>query len=368
MISDRERRDLIERRDLEYAEQRRKLGEYRRQSPPRAGRCDSDFQAALQAAYDEGRVLHLNADVALDATVAIRMDRSHTGWHGLDGHGYRITSHVKGAPVLRFYMDDQTPVSTCSRSMVLANFSMLGNGDEEGGVIVEVPFNDRWLVNPLWRDLWFEYIGGEAGMQTVGSIFEGNLYSVGTMDCKGAGLIFRNAGPSGNQGMVSALRLFGGTHRQNGGPGIMMDQYDGPPDVRLSGLYFCSNKDVGLLTRCGCETVSDCGFENNAGDGIYFENRIYLRNCSGSTFGPQKNLLRGYVCNPATIRSCRVQGYGGAGNDENWPKLASLIGSGVVTVSDCDEGGEIEHGEGVILSIMQTAETGTVRRPPGRRL
>src|SRR5262245_42620188 len=199
----------------------------------------SEFQKALQQAFDEGTVLQLNNDVVVDTSVDIRITQSHQGWFGLDGNMHKIVSTVEAGPVIRVFMDAETPAGTCSRGMFFGNFSLLGCGHEEGGLVFIVPANDRWLVNPEWRSIWIEGTGGFAWIAIEGSIFEGNLYSVGTMNCQEHGAYFNHAGPSNNLGVVSALRWYGGTHRQNGGDGILVNEYNGPYDVRLYGLYFC---------------------------------------------------------------------------------------------------------------------------------
>src|SRR5262245_15466225 len=313
----------------------------------------SDFQTALQAAFDEGSVLHLNAPLTLEAPVAVKMQNTFQGWVGFDGGMNKITSLVNGAPAIRLYMDESVPQGTCSRGMFVGNFSMLGCGEEANGLQIDVPFNDRWLVNPELRSLWFEGIGGNAGLAVMGSIFEGNLYSVGTMDCKGNGIYFANAGAPDNFGVVSALRFFGGTQRQNGANGIAVDQYNGPADVRLFGLYFCGNADCGIYALAGLELVDACGFENNyGGQGIYVENFATLRNCTGSTYGPQGYLVRGYTIGCMTLRACGVLGYGGG-----TPKLGTFTGSGSVYLADCDRSAiEADNSVTVTEVEVQTGE------------
>jgi len=311
---------------------------------------DTDFQRALQAAFDEGRVLHLHAPLTLDAPVAVKINYSNQGWFGFDGGMNKIHSNVEGQPALRFYMDESVPQGTCARGMMLKDFSIIGGG-KGGGLQCDIPFNDRWLGNLELRSLWFEGIAGKAGCTIAGSIFESFGYNVGTMDCEGAGMYFANVGPDGNKGIVSAWRLFGGTHRQNGGNGILMDQYDGPADVRMFGLYFCSNAKEGISTISGLELVDGCGFENNGNAGIYLQNFATLRNCSGSTYGVQAYLVDAYLVNPLQLHSCGVVGYGGGA-----PKLAKLQGDSVVTLSSSGDGSDCEvSGDGIQLQIVQTA-------------
>lgn len=315
-------------------------------------KCDppptnSAFEQSLQAAVDAGEVLHLNESITIDAPVSIRLRQSHQAWHGIDGHNYKIVSKVRGGPVMRFYMDESVPQGTCTRSFVCQGFSLIGGGEEEGGLVFDIPYNDRWLVNPLWRDIWIEGTAGKAGLSIVGSIFEGNLYCVGTMDCKENGVYLGNSGPPGNVGIVSALRWYGGTQRQNGAAGILVDAYDGPADIRYYGLYFCANRDTGISTLAGIELADGCGFENNGGQGIYFNNFAKLQNCTGSTNGSQQYLVRGFLANPVLMSGCSMVGY--LGGD---PKLANLSGQGEATLIASGDGRDVEASGNVTVKIV----------------
>jgi hypothetical protein len=304
--------------------------------PPDPPMPDSDFQKALQAALDAGTVLHLNADITIDAPVAVKINSSQIGWFGLDGGMHKIRSNVGNGPAIRFYMDDSVAQGVCARGFFCGNLGMIGSGNESALIQADVPFNDRWLVNPEFRSLWLEGSGGD-GIVLRGSIFEGNLYSVGTMNCKGNGAVLAQAGPDNNKGVLSAMRWYGGTHRQNMGHGILYEDYGGPHDVRLYGLYFCENHKNGINALCGLELVDGCGFENNGADidnpaAIYAENFCYLRKCTGSTHGTQPWLLRGYVVGEFSLDTCSVAGYGG-GN----PQIANLTGQGSVRLVGTDQ-------------------------------
>jgi hypothetical protein len=309
----------------------------------------SDFQTALQAACDEQRVLRLNGPITLDAPVAVKINHSASTWFGLDGGLNRITSNVVGAPAIRFYMDESVPVGTCARAMMVRDFSMFGAG-RGTGLQLDIPFNDRWLVNLEMRSLWFEGIGGKAACTVAGSIFESFAYNIGTQNSEGAGLYFANAGPDGNRGVVSAFRIFGGTQRQNKGAGYLVDQYDGPGDVRMYGLYFCENGKEGISSLAGLELVDGCGFENNhGGSGIYVSNYATLQKCTGSTHGPQQYLITGYLANPMSLRSCSVVGYGGGA-----PRLGKFSGNGKVLLSDSGDGANVDAEAGVTVEVVAT--------------
>lgn len=303
----------------------------------------SDFQAALQAAFDAGKVLELNADITLNAPVAVKIKSSFQGWVGLDGHMKRIRSNVSGAPAIRVYMDASTPVGTCARGFFWGNHSLICGGHEAGGIQFDVPFNDRWLVAPEWRSIWIEGAGGKFGMAVIGSIFEGQIFGGGTMNCHDNGMYFGNAGQAGNVGVVSALRYYGGMNRQNAGHGFCVDAYDGPYDVRLIGGYYCENGKNGVFSLAGMQTISDCGFENNhGGAGIHVENRGTVINSSGSTHGIQAYLVDAYVVGDLQLINCSVEGYAG-GN----PRLAKVAGTGRVWATACGDAPTIDKSGGV---------------------
>ena len=300
----------------------------------------SDFQRALQDAFDNGRVLELHDDVTLDQPVEVSIKSSYRGWFGLDGRFHKITSRVQDQPALRIYMEDVHGV--CARCMFVGNFSMEGCGEETALLRIEVPVADSWLVNPELRSLWFEGSGGD-GFQIIGSIFEGNLYSVGTMNCLGNGGYFAHA----NGGIVSALRWFGGTQRQNGGHGVCVDAYDGPYDVRLFGLYLCENAGFGVSMLAGCASIDGCGFENNhGGAGIYFCNRATLAHCNGSTWGPQGYLVKAFLANDCLVRGCAVEGYSGGD-----PKLAFFEGEGAVWLTGSGDGTNVDRSGSVRVIV-----------------
>lgn len=288
---------------------------------------DSDFQTALQNAVDSNSVLTLTGDVTLEAPVAIKIKDSFQGWFGLDGAMHKINSRVSGQPALRFYMDGSVPAGVCARSMFVGNLKFQGAGNEDALLQIDVARPDKWLVNPELRTIYCEG-SGNVGIRLMGDLFEGNLYGVSTMNCKGDGVHLANL----EGGVMSAMRWFGGTQRQNGGHGILYEGYDGPHDMRLFGLYFCENGKNGINALCGLELVDACGFENNhGGAAIYAENFCYLRKCTGSTYGPQPWLLQGYVVGEFSLDTCSVAGYNGGA-----PKIAQLTGGGTVRLVGTD--------------------------------
>jgi hypothetical protein len=306
---------------------------------------DSDFQKALQAAFDNQSMLTLNGNITLDVPVSVRIKDSWIGPFGIDGGHHRITSKVKGAPAIRIYMDGSTPKGVMARALKLVDFSMLGSGEEANGLQVDVPFNDRWLAASEWRSLWFEGFGGHASA-IIGSIFESYCYNIGTQDNRGAGLFFGNAGASGNQGIVSAFSVFGGTHRKNGGPGAWMAGYDGPSDVKFFGCYFVEGHDVGINAEAGLELVDACGFENNKEIGIAFNNFGNIRNSNVSSWGPQKFLCSGYLNGNVTLRSCGARGYSGGA-----PRLGTFRNKGTVTLSDSGDASMVDVSDSVTVVV-----------------
>jgi hypothetical protein len=285
---------------------------------PRAGEA-ADFQQQLQAIVDDGDVMKLTADVILDTPVVITITKSNRGWFGLDGCFHKIHSTVAGQPALTFVMP-QDIHGVCARGFFLGNLTMLGNQTEEGALKIDAAAGDSWLVNAHLENLWVENFGGKAALACRGNVFESSWYDVSTMDNAGAGIHFVNAGAGA---IVSAMHLFGGTQRQNGGAGILVDQYDGPGDISVYGMYFCENKGGGYHSWAGVELLSKCGFENNVDFGINVQNYAHLHRCTGSTHGTQPQLIIGYLANPWVIDDCSMVGYGGAD-----PHFGSFTGNG----------------------------------------
>lgn len=277
------------------------------------------FQNDLQAAVDAGQVYKLDRDIGIDQPVTITIRHSHRGWFGLDGQHHKIFSLVERAPALTFLMpEDQHLI--CARGFHLGNLTMVGNQTEEGALNIDAAAGDSWLVNAHLENLWVENFGGKAAIRCRGNVFESSWYDVSTMDNAGAGIHFINAGAGA---VVSAMHLFGGTQRQNGGAGILVDQYDGPGDITVYGMYFCENKGGGYHSWAGVELLDKCGFENNSEWGINVQNYAHLRRCTGSTHGTQSQLVIGYLANPWVIDDCSMTGYSGGD-----PSFGTFTGNG----------------------------------------
>jgi hypothetical protein len=290
-----------------------------RDAPPVAS--SQGFAEDLQAAVDAGQVYKMTGDITLDRPVTVDIRKSHAGWFGLTGNYFKVYSRVQGAPAITFRMaDGSTPNGTCARAFLLENLTVLGSGQEDGGIKIDVPAQGSWLVNPSISNLWIEGCGGKGAFVMRGNIFEGTLYSVGTQDNLGSGIYLANAGGAA---VLSAIRIYGATQRQNNDWGILCDQYDGPSDVRIHGMYFCLNKKGGINYWSGLELIEDCGFENNGEYGLNVQNFCHMNRVTGSTNGTQPILVIGYLANPWTLTDCAMTGYMG-GN----PTFGSFTGNG----------------------------------------
>jgi hypothetical protein len=309
----------------------------RRKRPPPT----TQFEQDLQAAIDDGQVLQLNADITLEQPVRIKIRHSHQGWFGLDGGFHKIHSTVQGEPALSFVMPEDLH-GVCARGFFLGNLSMLGDGNEEGGLVVDAIAGDSWLVNAELRSIWIEGMGGKAAIICAGNVFESSWYNVSTMDNKGAGIYFANRTAGA---IVSAMHLYGGTQRSNDGAGILIDQYDGPGDISVHGMYFCENKGGGYHSWAGCELLDKCGFENNSEFGINVQNYCHMRRCTGSTHGTQPLLVIGYLANPWVIDDCAMVGYSGGE-----PRFGQFTGNGQrLTLRGKYDSSLITIGQGVDL-------------------
>jgi hypothetical protein len=137
------------------------------------------------------------------------------------------------------------------------------------------------------------------------------MFNVCTSDNGDAGLGFENIGPSGNVGIISAFGLYGCTHRKNGGAGIHLIGYGGPNNVKIDRAYFVDGFNVGINAEAGLDACTACGFENNTGPGVSFNNYAMLRDCIGSTSGdrgsPQPYLAQGYLNGPISRRCSPIR-------------------------------------------------------------
>src|SRR5215475_9612112 len=114
-----------------------------------------NFQQTLQEVIDKGGVYRLEADVTVDQPVVIEITHSHRGWFGLDGQHHKIYSTVQGRPALSFVMPENLS-NVCARGFFLGNLTMIGSGQEEGGLMLDARAQNAWLVNAHLENLWIE--------------------------------------------------------------------------------------------------------------------------------------------------------------------------------------------------------------------
>ncbi len=229
---------------------------------------------------------------------------------------------INGADVITYQV---TQPGIDVRYLQLEGFLVAGNGKEGTGLKVTCPLNTSWIYGSVLRDVEVEGCGGVHGLWLNGSVFESSLFNVCSDGNRqnGVGLSHDAAG-----GEVSALAIFGGTHRKNGMAGIAA--VAGARDFKCFGTYFVENKGQGIWAEQGFTLLQGCGFENNGGVGVQFQNYGHMIGCTGSSFGPQVYLAQGYLAGDATIMACEIEGYSGF---EAGIKLAKMDGNGTLTVS-----------------------------------
>lgn len=290
------------------------------------------FVSTLQAALDKGQILDLpggTLDVA--QTMKFTLKATTQGWTGLRGGGLKINSRITdGSPVMVFEVAKD---GIDFRYLALRDFGIFGTGKEGDGLTVRCDTNSSWIYSSVLRDVAVEHCGGN-GIVLEGSFFESSLFDVWTHGNAHHGCVLQH-----KNGQVSAINVSGGGHRKNGQYG--MATLNGSRDVKQFGVYYCENQGGGLLADQGFTLLSGCGFENNKGAGVKFQNFGTIIGCTGSTNGPQRYLLDGYLAGgDLTVISTGVEDYGQSGSklaklDGNGPVTARLIASG--TAADVDK-------------------------------
>jgi len=270
---------------------------------------NTDFAQALQDACDAGEVLTWPQDVAIDQPIVITIDKPLRGPFGLRMDGFKIISRITdGSDLLTFKI--AAPGIDC-RYLRVQDLLIAGSGLDGNGLVISCPRNDSWIYNFELRGVSVEGCG-QAGVLLEGSVFEGMTSNLCTHGNKGDGARMQNFGPEGNVGVVSAITMWGGSHRKNGGKGIYLIGAAAPRDVKVHGAYFCENTDEGIVAENGIGLVSGCGFENNGGAGVALQNYGSFIGCTFSTGGPQLNGITGYLVGTLFVSCCSSEPYGAA--------------------------------------------------------
>src|SRR5581483_5883604 len=126
-------------------------------------------------------------------------------------------------------------------------------------------------------------------------------------------------------GQASALHWFGGGMQNNGGAGMMLD--NGVRDMSVDGATFTGNTGGGISAASGITSVSHSDFQNNHGQGVWFQNYGNFTDNTFESSGAQNMGITGWQNGGSTLVG-NVSTWTGSGADPT--TLANLQGYGSV--------------------------------------
>ena len=293
----------------------------------------AQFEAALRSKFSAGDVLNwTGGNVRLRRPIVIDVADSLTT-AGVDLNGAKVVADFNNPNLSALTI--RIPANRkgiAFRGLKIFNGSFITDSPAQDAIDLVCLTNSSWIYS--WKLMNLDIEGfARDGLFFDGSVFEGDCHAVTCSGNGRNGMTFRNDGPEDDRGIVSAIAIFGGQMRTNGNAGIETQspvRYREPRDLNLSQIYFVENKGPGLNALAGFSMAQGCGFENNAGCGIYMENEGRMFACRASTFGPQPYLVKAYLNGGSILmEGCRIEGYKGF---EGKMKLANVRGSGSVTL------------------------------------
>ena len=292
---------------------------------------DSHFVSQLKAAIAEQRVLDWRmGDVEISEPIVLTIDKHMRGWSGLNMNGSKITSRIEDPSKDLLTFEIIKPGIDC-RYLTIRNAVFQGSGKERDGIVFSCRTNQSWIYNMLVEKTAANGFGRD-GMVWDGSVFESNTIAFFADSNGRNGFNLWNNGPPNDTGILSAVAIWGGAYRKNGGSGIKTStniEYREPRNVLVSHAYFVENLGPGINAAAGMDSVMECGFENNGGTGVKFANYLRLVGCRGSSHGPQNTLFEGYITSDMTAINCSVEAYG---NNGHTMKLGKTSGKGAVNL------------------------------------
>jgi hypothetical protein len=299
-------------------------------APPPIG-DPTAFEAALRAKFAAGDVLNwTGGNVRLTRPIVIDVTDTVLG-PGLDLNGARLIADFNDAGKRAITI--RIPASrrnVALRGMKIFNGTIVAASAAQDALGLECHTNQSWIYSWKLMNLDVEHFARD-GLFFDGSVFEGECHAVTCSDNGRNGMTFRNNGPRGDVGIVSAIAIFGGQMRKNGRAGIETQStvpYQEPRDLNISQTYFVENRGPGLLATGGFSMAAGCGFENNGGCGIKLANEGRLFACRASTYKSQPYLVEAYLNGgDILLDGCRIEGYGGF---EGKMKVGRIAGKGSV--------------------------------------
>jgi hypothetical protein len=323
---------------------------------PAGARATGDseaFERALRAAFADGDVLNwTGGNVRLTRPIVIEVTETCLG-PGLDLNGAKLIADFNDAG--RRALTIRIPANrrnVALRGMKIVNGTIVAASAAQDAIGLECLTNQSWLYSWKLINLDIEQFRRD-GLFFDGSVFEGECHAVTCADNGRNGMTFRNSGPPGDVGIVSAIAIFGGQMRKNGNAGIETQStvpYQEPRDLNISQTYFVENRGPGLLATSGFSMAMGCGFENNGGCGIKTANEGRLFACRASTYRSQPYLLDAWLNGgDMMLDGCRIEGYGGF---EGKMKVARIAGKGSVLLRASGDRSDVEAGRDVTVRIL----------------
>jgi hypothetical protein len=313
----------------------------------------SGFEEALRAKFAAGDVLDWRGgNVKLRRPIVIEVTSTLLG-PGLDLNGAKLIADFndanKRAITIRI---PPRAKNVALRGMKIMNGTILAASPAQDAIGLECLTNHSWLYSWKLMNLDIEHFTRD-GLHFDGSVFEGECHAVTCSDNGRNGMTFRNNGPVGDVGIVSAIAIFGGQLRKNGHAGIETQStipYQEPRDLNISQTYFVENKGPGLLATGGFSMAMGCGFENNGGCGIKLANEGRLFACRASTYKSQPYLVDAFLNGGSILLDgCRIEGYSGF---EGKMKNAKIAGKGTVLLRASGDRSTVDVSNDITVKVV----------------
>ncbi len=300
-------------------------------------------EVALTAAIAGGFVARLtDATYTVTTPIIINVTSSIQGPVGIDLGGAKIFSEITGgSPVIEIIVGPGVDLA----GLTLANFSILGNGQEGDGIKIVADGSDRSLHGWTIGNVNVEHVGG-IGLDVLGNVSQGTVFNSWMHDDAEGGARFAN---SAGGGEVGALEWLGGGVRKNGVAGLILD--NGARDLSVMGAYFVDNDGPGLMATSGITSVRSSGFENNLVSGAIVLGSASFADDTFATYGRQQTAIGGYLSGGQVRLTGVGNEYYGPGADPT--VLANLQGQGTLAIAG---GGNIVAGPNVAVTGALTAE------------
>jgi len=256
------------------------------------GNDATDLGSILQSAMAGSYVANgAGQSFTVSKTIVIYVNSTTQGPLGLDLGGGTIYSNITdGSPVIQVVVGPGVDL----RYLTFANLTIQGNGHEGAGIQIIAGGNDRWVYNFGIENVTVNHVGGY-GLDIEGSVFEGLVSNSWMTNNAKGGAYFSHL----VDGQASALHWFGGGFQNNGGAGLMLD--NGVRDMSVDGAKFIGNAGGGISAGNGITSVSNSDFQDNHGQGVWFQNYGNFTDNTFETSGTQNVGITGWQNGGSTV-------------------------------------------------------------------